>query len=263
VAWVSLNSLTQAGGAGPLGIEMPGVDNFDSIVYAERTTKQWMNGSSGWGRSVGDNGGAQETLTTEVMMAIAYDTDNSIKIYRNGVRYDSNANQGSLVTRVSPRAIIGRRIFSNGPSLQGSVNEARFYNVVLTPAEIETLAVEGPNGGTLSITNATPTNVTATTASLNGVLNAPGWSFDVYVYYGTVDGTNNEGGLWQNSAFVGTYTNAVSTNLAKSITLLAPETPYYWTFSAQNVVTNLWASPSKTFTTLAGPPPPQTLFKFR
>lgn len=144
VAWVSLSSLSQAGGAGVLGIHPAGVDNFDSIVYGERTARQWMNGSTSWARSVANNGGAAETSTDEVMLAIAYDSDNSIKLYRNGVRYDTGASKGTLVTRTEPIAVLGRRQAAAGPSLQGAINEARVYNTALSEAEIAALYAEGP-----------------------------------------------------------------------------------------------------------------------
>jgi sucrose-6-phosphate hydrolase SacC (GH32 family) len=145
VAWVTLSNLNQPGGAGVLGIHPAGVDNFDSIVYGERVAKQWMNGSSSFSRTVANNGGAAETSTDEVMMAIVYDSDNSIKLYRNGVRYDTNANMGTLVTRTDPIAILGRRQEGTAPELQGAINEARIYNYALTDVEIQNLHTLGPD----------------------------------------------------------------------------------------------------------------------
>ncbi|MCF7734347.1 MAG: LamG domain-containing protein [Akkermansiaceae bacterium] len=145
VAWVTLSDLNQPGGAGVLGIHPAGVDNFDSIVYGERVAKQWMNGSSYWARTVANNGGAAETSTGEVMMAIVYDSDNSIKLYHNGVRYDTGANKGTLETRTAPIAILGRRQEGSPPSLQGAINEARIYDYALTDVEIQNLNTLGPD----------------------------------------------------------------------------------------------------------------------
>ena len=145
VAWVALSNLDQPGGAGVLGIHPAGVDNFDSIVYGERVAKQWMNGSSLYYRTVANNGGALETSTDEVMMAIVYDSDNSIKLYRNGVRYDTGANQGTLVTRTAPIAVLGRRAEGTAEDLQGSINEARIYNYALTASEVAALYTQGPD----------------------------------------------------------------------------------------------------------------------
>ena len=174
VGWVSLSNLSQPGGAGVLGIHPAGVDNFDSIVYQERTSGQWMNGSSGFARSPENNGGAAETSTGAVMIAITYETDNSIKIYRNGVRYDTSATQGSLVTRTNPIAIIGRRYEGASPSLQGAVDEARIYNTPLSAMEIGNLYTAGPNGfgagsDRLPI-GTTVTMSTGTTFDINGAI---------------------------------------------------------------------------------------------
>lgn len=174
VGWVSLSNLSQPGGAGVLGIHPAGVDNFDSIVYQERTSGQWMNGSSGFARSPENNGGAAETSTGAVMIALTYETDNSIKIYRNGFRYDTSATQGSLVTRTNPIAIIGRRFEGASPSLQGAVDEARIYNTPLSAMEIGNLYTAGPNGfgagsDRLPI-GTTVTMSTGTTFDINGAI---------------------------------------------------------------------------------------------
>ena len=145
VAWVTLSDLNQPGAGGVLGIHPAGVDNFDSITYGERVAKQWMNGSSGFARTVANNGGAAETSTAEVMMAIVYDSDNSIKLYRNGVRYDTNANAGTLVTRTAPIAVLGRRQEGANEDLQGAINEARIYDYALTDVEIQNLNNLGPD----------------------------------------------------------------------------------------------------------------------
>ena len=145
VAWVALSNLDQPGGAGVLGIHPAGQDNFDSIVYGERVAKQWMNGSNYWARTVANNGGTAETSTDEVMMAIVYDSDNSIKLYRNGERYDTGANAGTLVTRTEPIAILGRRQEGTTEDLQGAINEARIYNYALTDVEIQNLYTQGPD----------------------------------------------------------------------------------------------------------------------
>jgi hypothetical protein len=74
VVWVSLANLTQQGGSA-LTLENPtGSDVFDSIDFAERVQKQWMNGSSSFQRSVADNGGAPETAVgTSTPTVAAFD----------------------------------------------------------------------------------------------------------------------------------------------------------------------------------------------
>lgn len=62
VVWVSPENLNQQAG-GILTLENPtGADVFDSIVFAERVSRQWMAGSNGFSRSVTNNGGAPETV---------------------------------------------------------------------------------------------------------------------------------------------------------------------------------------------------------
>ena len=92
------------------------------------------------------------------------------------------------------------------------------------------------------------TNVTATTAQLLGRLNATQSVFAVTVYWGPNDGSNNIG-AWAESAYVGTYTNVVGQALGAVADGLAMNTGYFYAYRATNAVTNLWAQPSKGFTT--------------
>ncbi len=151
VAWVSLNNLGQPGGAGVLGLDnnngtVPGTI-FDSIVYQERTAGQWMNGSNFWQRTPANNGGPAETLTTEVMLAIVYGSDNSISIYRDGVPYGVPYTQGTLQWYLdgSAVAVLGRRTVIAGPELDGFINEARIYNYALSRQDVLGLYLAGPN----------------------------------------------------------------------------------------------------------------------
>ncbi len=100
VSWVSLDNLTQESGSAITIENHVGADTFDGIVYGERISGQWMNGSNFFSRSVPNNGGAVETTTNpgEVMIAITYDAANNITIYRDGIEYASSAatSQGTL-----------------------------------------------------------------------------------------------------------------------------------------------------------------------
>jgi hypothetical protein len=144
VSWVSLTDLDQPGGGSALSIQFAGqgAQGFDGIVYAERVPGQWMNGSNFFQRSVPDNFGELETVTDpgEVMMAITYDLDDSITIYRDGQLYadEVDASLGVLNTYEADlsNAIIGRRHDGAGSPLAGSINEARIYNTALGADEI-------------------------------------------------------------------------------------------------------------------------------
>ncbi|MCA9262072.1 MAG: hypothetical protein KDA61_22800, partial [Planctomycetales bacterium] len=115
VAWVSLDNLTQAAGSA-ISIQRgrgQGESGFDGVIYGEFTAGQWANGSDFARRSVSDNGGELEAVSSEsvdIMMAIAYGLDDSITIYRNGQVY-ARADKGTLQTYAGGVAdvIFGRR----------------------------------------------------------------------------------------------------------------------------------------------------------
>ena len=105
VAWVSLADLDQPGGGSAISVQIGnggGANGFDGIVYGERAPYQWMAGSDFWNRSVEDNYGDEESVTEpgEVMVAITYDSDNTITIYRDGELYaePEDTSQGTLNT---------------------------------------------------------------------------------------------------------------------------------------------------------------------
>lgn len=154
VAWVSLSNLDQPGGGSALSVQIGdgnGSNGFDGIVYAERMPYQWMAGSDFWRRSVVDNFGDEESVTDpgEVMMAIAYGTDDSITIYRDGQVYAAadGASLGTLNTYQGgvANAIFGRRHDGAGNPLAGFINEARIYNTALDLSSIQSLFQTGPD----------------------------------------------------------------------------------------------------------------------
>jgi len=102
------------------------------------------------------------------------------------------------------------------------------------------------------IANNYATNILLNAADLTATLRASGAVYNVSVYWGTVDGTNNGAGLWQNTNSLGWYTNNTFV-LTNHVTSLTSTTLYYYTFQITNAFTNIWASPSAGFTTL-GPP---------
>lgn len=146
VSWVSLANLTQRGGSA-LSVEStttnPFAQRFDAIGFGERTSSQWMSASDSFLRTPLNNGGALETSTGEVMIAIVYDTDNSITIYRDGQPYAARYVQGTLQTYTggASDALIGLRHSgcSSNCWLSGSIDEARVYNVPLSLCQIRSL----------------------------------------------------------------------------------------------------------------------------
>jgi hypothetical protein len=152
MAWVSLNDVNPGGGWGAIAVQARAVDKFDAIAYGERTARQWMAGSTGFRRTVLNNGGPKETLTEpdEIMMAIAYDDDGTITIYRNGEIYADaeSASKGHLITYNENDFVgFGRRVFGTPPNMNGFINEARIYDTALSADQIRAIFYEGPEVG--------------------------------------------------------------------------------------------------------------------
>lgn len=148
VVWLTNNNTPAGGGA--LSIQH-GVNTFNSITYGERTPNQWMNGSNGWARSPANNGGAVETSTEQIMMAITYNSatfpgTGPITLYRNGVHY-ATTGPYAQITFNNPRFFIGLRFINDtipGGYYAGSVDEARVYNTTLNADEIMAIYQAGP-----------------------------------------------------------------------------------------------------------------------
>ena len=150
VVWARLDGLTQHGGSA-LTIEDRTVDNtgsnhFDAIDYAEQLAGQWMAGSDNFNRTkVGSNGGAAETSTNAVMLAIVYGTDHRITIYRNGALYMNPTSyvKGTLLSYLggASDAVIGLRHSQCNTNcwLSGAIDEARIYPTALTACQIQAL----------------------------------------------------------------------------------------------------------------------------
>jgi hypothetical protein len=101
-------------------------------------------------------------------------------------------------------------------------------------------------GGAVGISNSIPTGLSATSATFNATLEGTGSVFDVSVYWGTSDGESNPD-TWQNTNYVGSYTNVITADLSFSTTALASNSVYFYTFSAANAATNIWGVPSVQF----------------
>ncbi|MDP6525082.1 MAG: hypothetical protein QGH15_12745 [Kiritimatiellia bacterium] len=85
--------------------------------------------------------------------------------------------------------------------------------------------------------------------TMNGTLHATQAVFDVYLYWGESDG-GAAPGAWANTNYIGSYTNTNGVSLAFTKSDLELGTTYHYTFMAQNLSTNIWASPSESFTTV-------------
>ena len=101
------------------------------------------------------------------------------------------------------------------------------------------------------LTNGVATVITDVSATFNGILEASATNADVYVHWGKTDGADNFG-AWDDSAFVGTWSNVDSQDVSYTANTLDPSSTYYYTFRATNDATNVWAGPSPSFTTSVG-----------
>ena len=110
----------------------------------------------------------------------------------------------------------------------------------------------------ITMTNTPATAITNSAAALNARLACSGTNAAVLAYWNTVNGGTNAA-VWTNSAYVGAWTNVVSTNLSCTATGLAPNTTYYFAFRGTNAGGSVWATNVLSFTTLAAVPPTPVL----
>ncbi|MBC8350369.1 MAG: DUF1553 domain-containing protein, partial [Planctomycetes bacterium] len=147
-AWVSLANFTQRG-IGVIGLDTPGDQTFDSIVFGERKPKHWMAGSDFFHRTE-EPGGIEETTPPDqlIHMAIVYAKDNSITLYRNGKLYGKPYTKGSLQPFIKDKSrfLFGQRLSGVNPPLAGEIEEARAYTRALTADEIAASFEAGPQG---------------------------------------------------------------------------------------------------------------------
>ena len=157
--WVALPTLDQRGG-GVITVESIGGAIFDSIVFAERQKGKWMAGSNNSVRTQNVDGPAETTKPGELIhLAIVYQPDGRIELYRNGQPYGTGyapANEkAALHTFVGGKShlLFGRRHTGGGNSfLRGEIEEARLYGFALTSAQIADSFRAGPLRGELTPT---------------------------------------------------------------------------------------------------------------
>lgn len=149
-AWVKLTNLEQRGG-GIISIEMDNGAIFDSIVFAERQPKKWLAGSNSFKRTQLVDGPDESVHNEWIHIAIVYDSQNQITLYRNGKIYGpayrlEQANPLPSYKETQSRILIGLRHTGAGNGyFQGEIDEARIYNRALTPDEIALSAKLGPD----------------------------------------------------------------------------------------------------------------------
>lgn len=123
-----------------------------------------------------------------------------------------------------------RAFVSNGGGSAWASSSASFTTAVAAPA---------------SVINRSAADISGSTARLRGTVIATGNDTpSLTFYFGTSDGGTVEG-AWERSVFAG----ADNGDFSKTVTLLIPETNYFFRARAVNAAGTSWASSSETFTT--------------
>ncbi|MFM9017369.1 MAG: LamG-like jellyroll fold domain-containing protein, partial [Verrucomicrobiota bacterium] len=136
-------TLDQRGG-GVLTVESLGGGVFDAIVYGEKQRSRWMAGSNNSVRTQNVDGPAETAKPGELIhVAIVYQADGRIALYRNGQPYGAAyapANEKAGLHAYlagKSRLLFGRRHTGGGNAfLRGEIEEARLYGFALTAAQI-------------------------------------------------------------------------------------------------------------------------------
>jgi hypothetical protein len=153
VAWVQLDGLSDVARAGSaISLDRVGGDQFDGIVFAEREDNRWMNGSSGWQRTLNFDPGFEETDTGAlVQLAITYEVvEGSLRItgYRNGEVIGVTEGFVPVVWESGDAEVLfgvrhGTTVSGTG-ALEARIEEARLYGGALSEAAIREMHARGP-----------------------------------------------------------------------------------------------------------------------
>jgi beta-fructofuranosidase len=148
VVWVALADLTQHGGSA-LTID-DGKSKFDGLVFGELAAGKWMAGSELFSRTQKAQAAfpaEQADTSTFVQMALVYE-GRQVTAYRNGQRY-SQHEMGAEPAEFGPRSVVmlGRRHRQQADNahLGGAIDDARIYDRVLTPGQLQTLTANQPS----------------------------------------------------------------------------------------------------------------------
>lgn len=139
-AWVQLDTLEQRGG-GVIGIQTLTGNVFDSIVFGERETHQWMAGSNAFARYKPFQGDAEQQADKRLVhVAIVYDKDGTITGYREGQPYGKPYKSDGNYAYKAQQAVVvfGMRHAPAGRNkmLAGRIHLAQLYDRALTAEEV-------------------------------------------------------------------------------------------------------------------------------
>ncbi|MSU62430.1 MAG: DUF1553 domain-containing protein [Pedosphaera sp.] len=144
-AWVSLTTPDQGGG-GVISIEGMSGSPFDAIVFGERQRGKWSAGSEGFVRTKDLNVSEEQAGLAELThVAITYQADGSITLYRKGKPYGSTYKPAGAIQTFkagAARILLGKRHTGGAKSfLTGEIEEASLFDRALTTEEIAAICV--------------------------------------------------------------------------------------------------------------------------
>ena len=140
-ALVQLDDVDQTGGGVVTVQDLKG-GVFDSIVFAERSSRRWMAGSDHHRRTLPFKGGDEgEAVTEPVWVTIVYEENGTIRGYRNGEPYGIEIRKSDPVSFEAGAAqmVFGLRHGTNpsgNRALKGRILEARLYDRALSSEEV-------------------------------------------------------------------------------------------------------------------------------
>lgn len=146
-AWIALTNVNQRG-SGFFGLQMDPAqqDQFDSIVYGEQAPQVWMTGSNNHARTPDhdptatlESGHDGFNANAFVHIAITYNINGAVAIYRNGAVYRGPANAGVVAYDAatnSPRFYFGKRHGTCRGRAVGKIDCAAVYGSALSADEV-------------------------------------------------------------------------------------------------------------------------------
>ena len=144
--WLRVDDLDQQGG-GVISVQDLQGGVFDALVLGEQQARHWLAGSDNFSRTEPlrgkpeGGGGLQDVIH----LAVVYDTDGTIKVFRNGQLYGKPYRKGGPVTFAAGQSEVvfglrhGQQV-NDSRMFRGQLLEARLYDRALTAEEVQASA---------------------------------------------------------------------------------------------------------------------------